>query len=45
LGIEEVLGAKTAVDLGWWWLVVSAPVSFTMQDLMVVGVVVVVVVH
>jgi hypothetical protein len=40
---NQARGAKTAVDLVWSWLVVFAPVSFTVQDLMVVGVVVVVI--
>jgi hypothetical protein len=35
-------GAKTAVDLGWVGLVVSAPVSSIEQGLVLVGVVVVV---
>jgi hypothetical protein len=38
-----VLGVKTAVDLGWAGLVVSAPVRFGVQGLKAVGVVVVVV--
>jgi hypothetical protein len=40
VGSGEV--SKTAVDLGWVGLVVSAPVSFTEQGLKAVGVVVVV---
>ena len=46
IGAEEdehqAEAVKTAVDLGWVGLVVSAPVSFIEQGLMLAGVVVVV---
>jgi hypothetical protein len=41
--VNKARGVKTAVDLVWPWLVVFAAVSFAVQDLMVVGVVVVVI--